>query len=483
MMRRRTLVAFGLSGFAQNVVGTCLGVHLFVFYTDTVGLAPLWVSFGLTIATLWDAISDATRSRAGRRHPYILGGALPVALAFVLLLTPPAGLEGGALGIYFTVALLVLFSATTVTQVPALSLLPELASGYHERTRLAAARELFGNVGDLVGLLLPIALVLAFAGPLGADDPAASLRAFGTTAWIGGGLAMVALLATVAGTREAPVLPNRAPTAPLGETLRALRNNRAFVTLLGASFLGALSFAFVQTMVIYVLEHVMNERDPAVHLAAFVVNALAAIASYPFWTWLARRHGKPAAFRAGLALSSVTFASVFFIAPGAYALLFLVMAFSGAANVGFWMTLHALNADVTDTDELAHGERREGLFAGFAALVRKVAFAAASAGVGIGLTIVGYRAGEAPSPETVEALELLFAVPPTVLMIGALLVFRRFPMTRESHAAVREALDARRASAQGAGEGAGSVVVAIAGPQTVAGSTGSRGVPTLSLDS
>ncbi|MBW2461739.1 MAG: MFS transporter [Deltaproteobacteria bacterium] len=416
-MQRRTLLSFGASGFAQNVIGTCLGVHLFVFYTDVAGLAPLWVSAGLIVATLWDAvsdlamgrISDATRFAAGRRRPYIFLGAVPVGLSFVMLL-----------------------------------------GGYHERTRLAAARELLGNVGDLVGLLLPIVLLMVIAGPegasSGASDPdvarAASARAFTWAAWVGGGLAAVALLITVFGTRERAVAP-RAPAAPLADVFRALRGNPAFRALLGASCLAALAFAFVQSLVIYVMEHVMNESDPKVHLAAFVTNAVFAILSYPFWTRLARRFGKPFAFRAGLALSSVTFASVFFVGPGAHVLLFVVMAFSGAANVGFWMMLHALNADVTDLDELAHGERREGLFAGFAALVRKVGFALAAAGVGVGLTLVGYQAGSAPSAGTVEGLRLLFAVPPTALIVGALVLFRRFELTRESHAQVRAALATR----------------------------------------
>ncbi len=446
---RGQLAAFGLSGFAQNVIGTCLGVHLFMFYTDVVGLAPLWISAGLTIATLWDAVSDVwmgrisdrTRWRAGRRRPYILLGAVPVGVAFYFLLSPPQELEGAALGVYFCVVLLALFTAKTIVHVPALSLLPEMAKGYHERTRLAAARELLGNVGDLVGLLLPIGLMIAL-GYRGDDTPEAAgvaERAFGIAALIGGGLATLALLGAYRGTHEdRRVVPD--PT-PLREALGALRRNRAFRSLLGAACLAALGLAFVQSLILYVLEHVMGESDPAVHMSAFVVNALSAIASYPFWTWLARTRGKPFAFRAGLGLSSVTFASVFFVGPGQLGLLYAVMVFSGAANVGFWLLMHALSADVVDLDELEHGQRREGLFAGFAALVRKCAFAAAAAGVGIGLTAVGYQEGATQTAETVLGLKLLFAVPPTLLVLGALLVFRSFPLTAEAHARVRARLE------------------------------------------
>jgi GPH family glycoside/pentoside/hexuronide:cation symporter len=302
---------------------------------------------------------------------------------------------------------------------------------------MAASRELFGNVGDLLGLLLPLALMLAL-GLRGDEGPEASgtaRTAFLIAAIVCGGLALGALAITYRGTYETARRDDERTT--LREALGALRGNRAFRVLLSASLLAALGLAFVQALILYVLVHVMGERDPAIHLAAFVVNALAAIGSYPLWTWLARTRGKPAAFRAGLVASSLTFASVFFVGPGDRAALFVVMVFSGAANVGFWMLLQALSADVTDLDELEHGARREGLFAGFAALIRKCAFAAAAAGVGVGLTVIGYREDSAvQSTQTVLGLEVLFALPPTLLLASAYLVFRRFPLTREAHAAV-----------------------------------------------
>ncbi len=452
-MKRRHVLAFGLSGLANNLVATCVGVHLLMFYTDVVGLAPLWVSAGLVIATIWDAISDlwmgrisdATRWRAGRRRPYILIGALPAAAAFALLLAPPA-LEGGALGLFLVGVLLALFTATTVVQVPALSLLPEMAKGYDERTRLATARELFGNVGDLLGLMLPPLFLVALGADRGTPDAGERAReAFAGAAAVGGLVMLGALAATWLGTREDPSV--RPDTTPLREALAALRQNQPFRALMGASVLAALGLAIVNTLVLHVFVHVLRFESPVIHMAAFAVNAGAAIASYPFWSWLARTKGKPFAFRAGLALTMVTFASVFVVGPGNLVGLCAVMVFGGAANVGCWMLMSSLAADVTDVDELASGQRREGLFAGFTALLRKGATAAALGLVGVGLWLVDYQAGApAQTPETVLGLELLFAVPPTALILGALFVFRDFRLGRAEHAEIVEVLGARRAA-------------------------------------
>lgn len=432
-MRARDRHAFGLSGLADNVIGTFLGVHLFVFYTDVVGLSPLWVSLGLTLALVWNALSDffmgrlsdRTTLRMGRRRPYMLLGAVPLGVAFTLLLSPPVWLEGPALAIWFGLTLLVLFTMKTVIQVPALSLLPELAKSDGERTRLAAAREQLGNVGDLLGLLLPVAWLIA-TGAMDEGAPASSVReGFGHASMVIGAIATLAVLGAFWGTREDRSVRPAKAASPL-ETLAVLRAHRPFRALLGAAALGALSLSFVQSMILYVLHHVMRETAPEVELGAFVVNATAAIASYPLWTRFAAVVGKAAAFRTGLFVSTLAFSSVFFVGPGDYLALAVVMAFSGVANVGFWTLLHALNAQCVDLDAQKSGERREGLYSGFAALVKKLAIAGAAAGVGVGLAVIGYEEGVAPSAEVVFRLQLLFAIPPTLLALAALWVFRGF---------------------------------------------------------
>lgn len=447
------LAGFGASGLAQNIVGTCLGVHLFIFYTDEVGLAPLWVSAALFVATLWDAvfgiamgqISDRTRWSWGRRRPYILLGALPFGLTFAGILSPPAVLGGSGLGVYLAALLLLQFTAANVVHVPALGLIPEMAQSYHERTRMAAWREALGNVGDLIGLLLPFALRAALsadaAAPAAEVDVARS--AYAITGICGGALAAVALFATYCATYEDPDF-RRAVGVPFRAGIAALRHNDAFRVLAVSSALAALSLAFVGSMFLYVLTYVVGISDPLVQGAVFVANIAGALASYPFWISVARRRGKASAFRLGLIISSVAFMGVFVLQPGRLVPLIVVMAFAGAANVGFWVLLYALNADIAEVDELETGERREGLFAGFAALLRKCAFAVAAGMVGIGLALVGYRPHAVQTPTTLLGIKLLFAVPTTLLVVAAWFAFRHFPLSSERWAEVAAQLDARR---------------------------------------
>ena len=449
----RALVSFGASGLAQNIVGTCLGVHLFIFYTDAVGLAPLWISAALFVATLWDAVfgiamghlSDRTRWKWGRRRPYILLGALPFGLTFAGALWPPARFGGALLGGYLAVMLLLQFSAANVVHVPVLGLIPEMAQSYHERTRMAAWREALGNIGDLVGLLLPFVLRAALASDAtnASADALVSRNAYGITGVVGGVLASAALFATYRGTYEDPRF-RRASSVSFRAGVAALRSNQAFRVLSLTSALAALPLAFVSALFLYVLEYVAGIADPLVQGALFIANIAGALASYPFWVAIARRRGKAFAFRLGLVVSSLAFVSVFAVQPGAIAMLVVVMIFTGAANVGFWTLLYTLNADIAELDELETGERREGLFAGFAALLRKCAFAIAAGLVGVGLDGIGYQPHVQQSASALLGIKLLFAVPTTLLVIAAWFAFRRFPLTPERWAEIAVRLEARR---------------------------------------
>src|SRR5690606_8121132 len=129
------------------------------FYSQVVGLDPWLAGIALTLGRLWDAvsdplmgeISDRTRSRLGRRRPYLLFGALPLALAYVALWVPPIGWSQGALFVYLAVTDVVFNTAITVVMIPYTSLGAELATDYHERTKVAAIRMLFYQVGWFVG--------------------------------------------------------------------------------------------------------------------------------------------------------------------------------------------------------------------------------------------------------------------------------------------------------------------------------------------
>src|SRR3546814_378905 len=99
------------------------------------------------------ALSDRTRSRWGRRHPWMYAAALPIAIGWLLLWNPPEMSDGLTYIWLFATAVLVR-SAVSCYEVPSQALTPELTSDYDERTRITAWRYLLGWAGGLIMLLL-----------------------------------------------------------------------------------------------------------------------------------------------------------------------------------------------------------------------------------------------------------------------------------------------------------------------------------------
>ena len=132
---------------------------LLFFYSQVVGLDAWLAGIALTIGRVWDAISDPlmgaisdrTRSRWGRRRPYIIFGALPLALSYVALWVPPIGWSQMELFVYLVATDILFNTLVTIVTIPYTSLGAELSTDYHERTRVTAIRMLFYQVGWFIG--------------------------------------------------------------------------------------------------------------------------------------------------------------------------------------------------------------------------------------------------------------------------------------------------------------------------------------------
>ena len=145
-------------------------------------------------------ISDATRSRMGRRRPYFLVAAIPVAIAYFYLWTPPEGLKDWGLFLHLTVAYLATYTFWTVFSIPHNSLGAELTMDYHERTLLTGVREGLGFLGLLGGTLAPALFAAQFGG---------EARGFSYLAAVTGGLTAFFIFICFFSVKENPEFQQR----------------------------------------------------------------------------------------------------------------------------------------------------------------------------------------------------------------------------------------------------------------------------------
>jgi GPH family glycoside/pentoside/hexuronide:cation symporter len=437
-------IAYAAPAFFLAVVGIPIYVYIPKFYTDAVGVNIAVLGYILFSVRIFDALtdpalgylSDRTRTRMGRRRPYIGVGSVFVALTMFLLFNPPrvsASLET----VWFAGCIYALFLCWTAVVVPYESLGPEITFDYNERTNLFGMRDGFLIAGTLAAASSPAVVQWMFGLADGADGE--RLKFF----WIAviyAPLLIGSCWWCVLGIKELPQASVRR-TSSILSGLRATGRNRPFRILLIAYTVSAIGNNLPATLILYYVEYVLQSKLADAFLLLYFVTGILFL---PGWIMIARRTGKKAAWLASMAVNTGAFIGVFFLGPGDEAIYGTLVFLSG---IGFGATLaipSAIQADVIDYDELLTGERREGQYIGLWSIAKKLA---AAVGIGVGLSVLGL-AGYTPNAEQSEsvvlALRVLYALVPSVCNLIAILIALAYPISGNLHREIRQAIVERQ---------------------------------------
>lgn len=431
-LSRPILAAYGLAAFPLAILGLPLNVYLPAFWGETMGLGFSTVGAVLLATRLLDGItdplagvlSDRTRSRFGRRRPWIAAGGVIAAPAVWLLFVP---LEGaGPLHLFICASLVYL--GWTLINVPHSAWGAELSTDYDERARITAWRE-----AATLGGIVASALVPALApGGIASD-----LRTLATVTLA---LAAPALLLLLAVVPEPPPPARRARRRPPRETIAILARNRPFLRLLAAWIVNGIANGLPAALFLLVVSHRLRaEAQAGLLLLAYF---LAGVAAVPFWTWLATRTSKHRAWCLAMLWASAVFAFVPLLGPGDWPAFLAICVLTGAALGADLALPPAIQADVIDLDHLEGGVPRAGLFFAAWSMAQKGGNALA---VGMGLPLLealGFRVTEA-GPEGLGALVLLYATTPIALKVGVAALMWRFPIDRAAQGSIRARLEGR----------------------------------------
>ena len=474
----RTKFFYGFGSVAFGAKDSGFSYFLLIFYNQVMGLPALTVGLAITIALFVDAfldpivgqISDNWRSRWGRRHPFMYAAALPVALSYLLLWNPPAGLNPQGLFFYLIATAILIRSFITLYEIPSSALAAELTTQYDERTRLLSYRYLFGWIG---GLIMYLAALTLFLKP-DAIHKVGQLNPVGYAHYglASAGLMFFAILVSSIGThREIPylrVVPQRKVSIlTLAREMMGTLANRSFLLILVASLCtsmaGGLSLSINLYFTTFFWE--LSRTQIAIFTAASFLAAVFAFTAAPA---LSKRFGKkPSAMVllvAGVLVSvtPITLRLLGVFPPNGSPILFPLLFLQNVISVGLIVTanilMQSMIADVVEDSELRTGRRSEGLFFAANAFVAK-----AVTGIGIFassmiLAVAGFPQGATPGhvqPEVIRHLGMVFV--PTLLVLYGLAsaITAGYRITRASH---EESLRKLAAAAELAehGEPAGS---------------------------
>jgi len=427
-------------------------------------LSPTLVGVVLVLARVVDAftdtffgwMSDNTRTRWGRRRPYVLFGSIVAGVALPCMFMPSSSWDASLPWTHNKVFWFMLISALlyapmiSAYSMPYASLGAELTPNYHERTNVMAWK---GIVQKLSGVYMMSAWWIAqhFHVDVATGKPDV-LLGMQVSAGIAGAIMICAGLATFLFVEERYYAKAQTQTRThfwdsLGLTLKS----RPFLILLG--ILGAYS---VPTMMVtnlgdyastyYVFGGDQAKMSGYMSLSAwgyFVFGTVGVLVT----TWISKHRGKRMALVFNLVTGILAFGSSWWMyAPGQGSLVVLNTAFTGFAAAGFWVVLPSMSADVVDHDEITTRKRREGAFSSIFSWTSKMGMALAVFVSNWMLDLVGFRAelGGHQSSEAIWWIRFLFAAIPVLAMTVALILLAVYPLSQSRMRAIREELERRR---------------------------------------
>ena len=356
-LRRTLCLAYDAGSIGAGIFSTIPGLLLLFYLTDTLGVPAGLAGLAILIPKLWDILtdpivgawSDRTKTRWGRRRPFLLAGALTLPPCFMALFMAPVG-DPIVSFFWVLISFCLAAGAFTLFQVPYATMPTEMTGDYHERTTLVAWRMAFVTVGVLAGGALAPELI-------GGDGPAGYARMAVVLALV----TMAAMLVAFFGTRDA----RQTEAAPHSFSLRAqvsvALGFKAYRKLLAAYTLQCVALGTVLAAVPYFVRYTLGAGNEGVTLL-FVCLVGPAIVTMPLWTAISRRLGKRFGYILAAAIFAVMAASLLSAGPGP---LWRVGAQVGLLGVGFagmQVFPFAMLPELIDADARDSGLRREGIF-------------------------------------------------------------------------------------------------------------------------
>lgn len=439
-----TIIAYALPHFALAAMYLPTHVHVNMFYTDIMLVAPGQLAFCTALARSFDILvdpffgwlSDNTRSTFGRRKPFI-AAALPIsAVCYVLLFVPPASMSSSQsaiwFGIFYALYLLV------PLWLPLRALGPELTLQPEKRVLMYAWTEVFDRMGIITASVLPGIFMSLFDhdyrvtyAVLSLCISVAAVITFSIMLWV---------------VKE----PSHAPqdhSTPLIPGVRRAFRNYPFRILLLNQIVATISHTLSNVMFPFYLKYVLrpNEQEEEMWLSAVLLGYFGGGAlSILVWEQCARKYDKLKVWLFALVLALPPTFFMFFLDQGDLVLFLVLTVFSGISHGGSGYLYNAIQADAIDYDELRTGERREGQFIAFWALIPKVVAIASSSVPLLVLQSAGYKANVQPqSDDVILVMKLLTTLSPWLLSTLALLVAFRFPIDLQLSLVISEEVQRR----------------------------------------
>jgi Na+/melibiose symporter-like transporter len=436
-------VGYATAELGINTVETVLRVYLLIYYTSVVGLEAGLAGLAISLALIWDAvtdplmgqISDRTRHRFGGRRGYLPIGGVLLALGTLSVFWPPALDSQGARFAWLLVSFCFLNTGMTVLSVPYMAMAGEMTVNPHERAVLFGWRFAFANIGAICAAVLPLVFL---------SDGVSNAATMPAVSAIAAGLVFVTALVSWRATQKVRFVEQPVKAQSLLHTFVLPLRNPTFRPLLAAYVIATTGIGINAATFLYYynfhlrLEQQETQQVLAVFLLVFTVSIL-------LWVKAAKRFGKRRPLVLGASVLAVGNTTLYLLVPpGGFWWVMILGAIGLAVFVGSIVLIDTMLTDVLDHDAVRTGEVRSGLFFGVWRFASKLARAASVGAVGLVLWLVGFEEQQPQQPAGVEtALVWLFGPGVGLFFLLAACILWRYRFVEAKQDQVRAILAKR----------------------------------------
>ena len=417
-------VAYGFGSVAFGVKSNGFDYFFLIFYSQVMGVSAYLVSLALMIALIVDALSDPligylsdnTRSRWGRRHPFMYAAAFPAAIAYYFVWNPPSGLEGDALFPNIVTIAVLVRTLVTVYEIPSSSLVAEMSDDYDERTSMLSYRYFFGWTGGT--LMGAFATIFILVPTVTIGNGMFNVEGHGQVGAIAAMVIFMAMMVSSMGTHK--MIPDlKAPPPPRQMTIGLIYRevfetlaSRSFLALFLAALFGAVAAGVSTTLSFYFSTFFWEFTTEQIGLISLSV-VISAVLAFFIAPVVSRKFGKKrGAITVGLMAFTVAPAPILLRLlglmpdnsdPSLFPLVLSITVIDVALIITYQILSSSMIADLVEEAEIKTKRRNEGVFFASVTFIRKVTQGIGAAVAGVLLTVSQFPAGATPDqvPESV----------------------------------------------------------------------------------
>lgn len=460
-----TKCAYGLGQLTEGVVSVVFMVFILFYYNQVLGLSGAATGLALFIALFVDAIadplmgaiSDTTRGKLGRRHPFLYAAVIPLPIAFYFAFSPP-DLDQTGLFVWLTVFSILTRLLLTVFFVPHLALGAELSSNYEQRNQIVAYRQFFAMVGYLVALVVGFGVFFVTTPefPDGQMNGAAYAPFAASMGLVMGAAMLISAVGTHASISRLPKVAHEKTGQSLWSDLISALKNHSFLVLILSLLLFFVAFGLRSSLSLHVMTFYWRMNSQEIQIVT-IWSIVALVLGVVIWAIVARYMEKRTGFLIGFAgWVALTAWPVLQHLAGLYpersdpAYIGILLWTGIGANImgaGTNVFAGSMIADCLDEHELHTGRRQEGAFFGVYTFTAKATTGLGTWLSGIALDAIGFPAQATPGQVPTFALTQLGLLTGPVLIIAglvSLVVLNGYRLSRARQESIQKALGQRR---------------------------------------